>query len=446
MEIEYPRILLVSSSTFNPYTGTGILLTNLFKGWPIKKIAMIHSDSFYQDDTVCKKSYKLSFGEYGFTWPLLTNIKNMFDGRIGISEGTSSNNHSERDGNSTGTKAIIRKVYEKVNGVLGGQEVYLRYVVSNNLLQWINQFKPEIIYCHISSLMNLRFARELKNILKIPLCIHIMDDWLNVRYDKGLFASKLKSDFYQEFESLLAESSLRMGIGRKMCDAYEERFGCSFEPYSNVVDPAIWLKNNDKKQAKDGKFSIVYAGTINTKNVSNLETISKIVEQLHNEKMNCQLKIYTFHPRVELYRPALEWKPAVTIAEVPKDDEDMISLLKGADLLFLPVDFTKVSIERMRYSMFAKIPAYMMSGTPILVYGPPEVASVEYAIKEKWAYVVAKKDEKTLKDAIIELATNPALRERLGQKAQKIGIRDFDANNVRKRFSTALAEAAHQEV
>lgn len=444
--MKYPKILLVTSSTFNSYTGTGILLTNLFKGWPIKKIAMIHSDSFYQDDTACKNSYKLSFGEYGFAWPFLASMNKMIGDRMGRSESTSGNNHSEMTGNFAATKAIIRKVYEKVNGVLGGQEVYLKYVVSDSLLQWVNQFRPDIIYCHISSLMNLRFARELKNILKIPLCIHIMDDWLNVRYDKGLFASKLKSDFYQEFESLLAESSLRMGIGRKMCDAYEEKFGCSFEPYYNVVNPAIWLKNNDKKRAKNGKFSIVYAGTINTKNVSNLETISKIVEQLHNEKMNCQLRIYTFQPRAEIYRPMLEKKPIVIMGEVPERDEDMISLLKGADLLFLPVDFTKVSIERMRYSIFAKIPAYMMSGTPVLVYGPPDVASVEYAIKEKWAYVVAKKDEKTLKEAIIELASNPGLRERLGRRAQEIGIRDFDANKIRQRFCTALAEIAPQKV
>ena len=112
----------------------------------------------------------------------------------------------------------------------------------------------------------------------------------------------------------------------------------------------------------------------------------------------------------------------------------------------MPVDFTKVSIERMRYSMFAKIPAYMMSGTPILVYGPPEVASVEYAIKNKWAYVVAKKDEKALKDAIIDLASNPTLRERLRRRAQEIGIRDFDANKIRQRFHTALAKAAFQNV
>jgi len=441
--LKYPRVLIFTASTFNPYTGTGILLTNLFKGWPIDNLALIHSDSFYHDYTLCKKVYKLRAGEYGFAWPLFASINKIFGKYVQRSKNTNYNINSNKINNPSDIKAIIRKAYKKINGVLGGQEVYLKYVASNNLLQWINMFNPQIIYCHVSSLMNLRFARELKGILKIPLSIHIMDDWINVRYQEGIFAPKLKLAFYKELESLLAETSLRMGIGQKMCDAYENKFGYSFKPFSNVVDPGLWLNHSNWKRSKDGHFLIVYAGTINSKNVSNLETISKIVEELHKEKVNCKLKIYTFHPRVESYRPLLERKPSVTLVEVPKDDEDMISLLKNSDLLFLPVDFTKESIERMRYSIFAKIPAYMMSGTPILVYGPSEVASVEYALKEKWAYVVAKKDKKALRDAIIYLASNPSLSKKLGQRAQEVGKKDFDANKVRLKFHNALAEAAH---
>ena len=129
-----------------------------------------------------------------------------------------------------------------MNGVLGGQEVYLKYVVSNNLLQWVNQFRPEIIYCHASSLMKQRFVHELRNVLEIPLCIHIMDDWLNVKYREGIFAPRLRPGHHREFEFLLAEASLRMGINRKMCDAYEERYGYSFEPFSNAVGPAFLVE------------------------------------------------------------------------------------------------------------------------------------------------------------------------------------------------------------
>jgi len=270
-----------------------------------------------------------------------------------------------------------------------------------------------------------------------------MDDWLNVKYRHGIFAAKLRSDYVKEFQSVLAESSLRMCIGQKMCDFYGNMFGVPFVPVANVVDPTLWL-GRCKDRIQNDMLSIVYAGTINSKNICNLELISKVVEELHTEKKACQLRILTFQPKAEVYRPTLERSPSVTVSEVPPNDQDMACLLRNADLLYLPVDFSRVSIERIRFSIFAKLPAYMMSGTPILAYGPPEVASIEYALKEKWAYVVGKEDKDVLKKAIMELIENPDLRASLGKRAQKIGARDFDANKLRPQFHMALAEAARQ--
>ena len=441
----YPRVLVVSSSNFNQYTGAGILLTNLFKGWPISNIAIIHKDDFSNNESLCNRTYKLSFKDYSFPLSILACIEKKI-GKIENFNEEYSVKSARKISAPANTKVKLRTIYEKVNGVIGGPEIYSKYVVSQQLMDWINQFNPQILYCHVSSLMNIRFVSKIQKSLKIPLCIHIMDDFFNVRYSTGFFSAKLKVKFYNEFKSLLLQTSLRMGIGRKMCDAYEKKFGFSFEPFSNAVDPASWLKYNHKNKTKSGKFKIVYAGTINTKNVSNLKVLSEIAEQINNEKNNCEFEIRTFNPRVELYRPILERKPSVTIAEVPGDDKDMISLLRKADLLFLPVDFTNVSIERMRFSIFAKLPAYMMSGTPILVYGPPDVASIEYAIEEKWAYVVAIQDKIALKKAINKLVSDPGLREKLGRRAQEIGLRDFDANKIRKRFSEELAKAAFPSV
>ena len=122
-------------------------------------------------------------------------------------------------------------------------------------------------------------------------------------------------------------------------------------------------------------LSIVYAGTINSKNICNLKLISDVVDEIHTEKKMCQLRISTFQPKAEIYRPTLERRPSVTVNEVPQNDQGMARLLQNADLLYLPVDFSRLSIDRIRFSIFAKLPAYMMSGIPILAHGPPEVAS-----------------------------------------------------------------------
>ena len=77
---------------------------------------------------------------------------------------------------------------------------------------------------------------------------------------------KTTSDYLKEFQSVLEESNLRMCIGQKMCDYYGNMFGVSFVPVSNVGEPTLWMSRRDNFNRND-IFSIVYAGTINTKKV-----------------------------------------------------------------------------------------------------------------------------------------------------------------------------------
>jgi len=128
--------------------------------------------------------------------------------------------------------------------------------------------------------------------------------------------------------------------------------------------------------------------------------------------------------------------------EVPDNDQGMAELLGSADLLFLPVDFTPKSINRMRYSIFAKIPVYMASGTPILCFGPPGIASIEYAIKEKWCYLVNKNDKDTLKKALIVLIEDSNLRNTISKTAYRVVRKDFEASKIRELFRVELLKAA----
>lgn len=436
MEIKYPNILLVTSSTFNHYTGTGILLTNLFKGWPINKIAMIHNDNFPPNKSVCQSFYKLGKREIKILWPFSTILNKRYPGK------SKSLIYNKFSGNVISSAAKTIRLSTLVSNTLGGHELFCKQLVSRNLLQWIIKLKPNLIYCHISSLNNIIFMRELKRILKVPLIIHIMDDWLSVRYKSGLFAPVLRLLYLREFKKLLIETSIRIGICEKMCQTYEKRYGYSFIPFSNTIDSSIWLKYIEKPKKKNNSFQIVYAGTINDKNFESLKIIGNLVEDLYSKGTKIQLKISSFKPRVEIFRSKLEKKPSVIIKEVPDNDKDMALLLSSADLLFLPIDFNKESIERIRYSMFAKIPAYMISGTPILMYGPPGIAAVEYAMKGKWAYVVTEENPSLLKDAILKLKSDKELRNHFSNQARELAILHHDALKIRELFRQELTTAA----
>ena len=391
---------------------------------------MVYYDSYdpdSNDKSICTNYYGLGSKEKKFIWPISKFARNQQQQRA------KSGNHA----------SAIPKIglYNSVVNFLGGDEIIRSFAVSPELVNWIEDFQPELIYCHISSLNQIIFVKKIQSIFKIPVAIHIMDDWFNVRYKKGLFAPYLRYRFFQEFKRLLSVSSVRMGIGQKMCDLYQKNFDYSFLPFSNPIEIDNW--SSFRSSSKDSKsFKIVYAGTINSKNVMGLKILGEVVEELNSQGKKIRFEIFTFQPRLDYYRPKYENPPSVTMCESPGADDEMARIQGTADLLFLPVDFTEKSIARMRYSIFAKIPAYMASGTPILFFGPSSIASVEYAIKERWAYVVDKNDRDELKRGLIEIMSNSELRDKLTDNAQRIARRDFDAVKVRESFRKALFQAA----
>jgi len=233
-----------------------------------------------------------------------------------------------------------------------------------------------------------------------------------------------------------------MGICEKMCKEYERRYELPFIPFQNLVEVKSWEEAMHKDWPDHETFRIVHSGNIGAiAKIQSLLDICRVVREMHGSGMPVELRIHTLQGKRSLYRSMLESPPSVTVHDPPEDNE-FTSLLSRADLLILPIDFGDKKISYYKYSMPTRIPAYMMSGTPILVYGPPEVAAVEYAQKSGWGYVVPQRDLNALREAITRLAGSTELRKKLGQRAQKIAIRNHDATRIRKAFRQAISNAA----
>jgi len=87
----------------------------------------------------------------------------------------------------------------------------------------------------------------------------------------------------------------------------------------------------------------------------------------------------------------------------------------------------------------------MISGTPILVYAPGDVATARYATKEGWGHVVATRGEEPVMAGIRTLMQNAGLREQLGRRARAVAVARHDAAVVKAEFWKALCEASRQK-
>ena len=139
------------------------------------------------------------------------------------------------------------------------------------------------------------------------------------------------------------------------------------------------------------------------------------------------------------YRGRLAIHPAIAIEDTIRDDAQFYARIAAADALLIPVNFDTDSVRFIRYSMPAKLPAYMVSGTPILVYGSPATAQVRYAQEAGWARVVDTRDPARLEEGMRAVMENDALRRQVSRAAQGTVARNHDAVRVRADFQALLA-------
>jgi glycosyltransferase involved in cell wall biosynthesis len=129
--------------------------------------------------------------------------------------------------------------------------------------------------------------------------------------------------------------------------------------------------------------------------------------------------------------------------ELPIDDDAaFFRRIAAADVLLLPVNFNRESVRYIRYSMPTKVPAYLSSGTPILVYGPPETAQVDYARRAGWAHLVTRRDDDELVNGLRSLVVDASLRERVSNNAKIVAARNHDASRIRAEFQSMLIDSA----
>ena len=440
----HPRVLVVSSSVFNPYAGTGVTLSNLFRDWPSEELAMIHADeSFEPDPEVCGRYYALSSRERRGLGVVslarrLARLRRLFRWeRLGDNGG-----HAQMGARRSRSHSRLLQLASRT---LGDLEPLAPIRISSDLRRWIHDFAPAVVYGAVSNITYMRFVRRVVSLTDAALAIHTMDDWPSFAYENGLLGAIFRLIMRRELRRLFSVSDLRVGIGPAMCAEYESRYGHAFVPFSNPEDVDLWPVSSPTSGRASGPFEVLYVGTINSKNRQCLAMLANSVHNLHSRGKDIHLRILTFRPRVDMYRPSLQRLPSVTVSDAPGDLRDFRTLLMGADLLVMPLDFTEVAIARMRLSVFTKVPAYMLSGVPILMCGPLAIGVVEQARDEGWAYVVSEPVEDQMEAAIVELMHNQNLRIAVSATARRIAEERHSARVVRERLRSEICAAAQRK-
>jgi len=432
--------VLIFGQPFNEISGGGITLSNLFKGWSKEYIAVLSMPFMLQKASydLCDNYYQIGSDEYHWKFPFSLYKQTFPSGKIFLK---TKKKNSVRKKDEGVMQYISARMINPLIHWLGLSNSISHIVISPRLKEWLNEFKPDILYIQVSDREGILFSQDLIDYLKIPSIIHIMDDWPSIISIRGLFKNYWNRKIDKEFRRLLDRVDLHLSISDAMSAEYLKRYKKNFIPFHNPVE----LKKFDipaMKQERTDYFRILYIGRIGTANSNSITFFAGVISQLKLDQIKLEFDIITNELCIPEIRPVEKFdnvkiKPFVAHEMVP-------ALLKNYDLLLLPLDFTPAGLKFAKLSIPTKASEFMISGTPVLVFAPEETAVSKFFSMNECGYCVTVPDKEKIEEAIRIIFTDREYRTRISKNAYMLAKERFDSEKVRLKFQNLLISTVNK--
>lgn len=376
-----PKVLIYGQS-FNSNTGGGVTLSNLFSKWRKEDLAVLCTSHANGNITkeICDNYYFIGSDELKWKFPFGLFQRNSKSGKLPIIESSTQGTFTIKP---TIRNFILFKALFPFLNWTGLQHMMFDSHPSENLLNWIKDFDPDILYVQVTSREAMLFATSLTDILGIPMVLHQMDDWIGPISNSGLGKKYWAKTINREFKHLAGKADQCLSIGDFMGQEYEKRYGVEFLTFHNPVELDKWMGSPETCKVPKKEYSVLYAGRTGFGIDSSLRNFADALE-LFNKESAIKIKFY-IQTAEELQWPE-NYLYSFHRKLIPYNE--LPNLFQQMDFLLLPCDFSDSAIKYLKYSMPTKAPEYMASGTPIIILAPDQTAIYKYGQENGFALMI----------------------------------------------------------
>jgi glycosyltransferase involved in cell wall biosynthesis len=441
----YPKILIFGPP-FNSFSGGGITLTNLFKGWPKDRIAVTSTGHvlFKVSTDVCNIYFLLGNDEQKWRFPLNLFQRSFQSGVMSFSteeKPVPVQPVLKRRKRLHVRQFIVNKIFYPLIHWLGLFHCLSEIHLSDNFRKWVAEYNPDILYLQVSSREDILFSLRLCDYLSIPAVIHMMDDWPSTISRDGLFVNYWKRKIDKELRQLLDRMDLYLSISGAMTEEYKKRYNKDFRSFHNPVETDAWVqyRKTDFRLGSD-HVRVLYSGRIGIGITESLVEIAQVIDTVNKTWGKVKLYIQSPSSDIEVRNRLSKFdcivlNPVVEYSKLPL-------IFSQADILVIANDFDKEGIDFLRYSMPTKVTEYMVSGTPVMVYAPYETAVSRFFEENECGCCITEQDPEKLNNALKLMISDEEYRTRISKKAVTLANQLFDANKVKNEFQKLLINLA----
>ena len=438
----FPRVLIVAMGRINAAdtANNGLLVRNLYGGWPRENLAQIFSSGDNGDAGFFGHYYQLGDQDRRLG-SLFYRLKSK--SLAGEAEKLSLS-ELNRDSVSKAflTKSLIKKLF--VESSL--YEILFRPRISVEMLGWLDAFRPDIIfaqgYCLTFAWLPVLLARR----LSVPIAYYPTDDWPNETYRPDVrfpLLSRLMNSFVSRTARELVErSSVRLAFNRYMLEEYLGRYCREFSVLMHGDNMSRYCGVKPLRSAEADECWIVTTGVFNENRKPLLDDLDRACIELNARGMKVRATVFPVNRLAEFLREPGRYRH-IDFAPCPAHDE-LAAVLRGADILFLPERFDE-SAKGIRLSVSSKAHLFMFSERPIVVYSDPVTGIARYASEDGWAAVVDRRDPGLLADVFARIISDFGYRQELIDGARYTAVRNHDLTAIRAEFREKITSSVTEK-
>lgn len=412
------RVLIISHNVFCNSASMGKTLSGYFKDFKPDELAQFYIHSEIPTSDVCSNYYRITDKEI---------IKSIFIRKSGKVFGAS--DIVLNSSNVRTDKGIIAKLYQKAR-----RRTPLVYILRNmwwtlgvwntrKLDEWIDSFNPDCVFFASGDYAFMyKIALKIAKKKSIPLIVSCMDDYyLNNRNERRFLGKTTHKCFLKQVHRTMNYASAVLTICDKMAEDYQKFFS---KP-CHVIHTSTSIK---EPLAFPKKKKISYIGNLGLLRDKQLLDIASVLQRIDLDGCPKYIDVYSPEARSEVLCNLTEENGIRFHGKVSANE---VLRIMGESLAVIHTEsFDSIIRKLVRYSVSTKIADSLASGTPILAYGPSDVASMSYLISNEAAFCAT--DLLELKDVLTDLLSNEEKRKEISHNAINLAKTNHMISNGRK--------------
>jgi len=292
--------------------------------------------------------------------------------------------------------------------------------LSEDLMERIRAFAPDVIYTQGYNLRILKLSGKLAKTLGAHLVVHTLDDW---------FTTKNKFDDLLKRISL--KHALKHAISLSGSPAMTERIRALFHKESVFVSNCAKFEKASVG-TENAEEALLYIGNLTP---NRYVTVNLLAEELKKLNKDYKIQVYTPKDQLEAYQDQM---PDNVVLHESVAQTEVPALLQRAKIMLHFEDFGKEHIDFIRYSLSTKIAEYASVGKPIVYLGPTQAGVARFICESGIGNVYT--DAQQAVERIIELLKDSESYLAAANAAFENGKAYFDTDVVQHRVYERFRE------